>query len=95
MDIAAFLGFSLLVRCGFLSAVLKVDDLEAGTALDFWASDSGRLRLAASSDICLPMSSEFGIGGGRISLSSGLGPTMEVSGMPVFRGGAENDSGRL
>jgi hypothetical protein len=48
MVIAAFLGLSLLFLWGFASVVEEWVD---GTGLDFWASNSGRLILAASSEM--------------------------------------------
>jgi hypothetical protein len=91
--IAAFLGLSLLFRCGLASALLEVAGLEDDeTGFDLCASDSGRLMLAASSAICVFWSD---IRGGLVSLSSGLGPAMDVSAMPLFRGGGGKESGRL
>ena len=91
--IAAFRGLSLPLRCGFASALFGVGRLEDDeTDLDLCASDSGRLMLAASSDIC---ASRFDIWGCLVSLSSGFGPAMDVSGIPLFRGGGGNESGRL
>ena len=93
IDIAAFLGLSLPFRCAFASALIEVDGFKSGKMdLDLGASDCGRLTLAASLDICV---SSFGICGGLVSLSSGLGPAMDVSGTPLFRGGGGNESERL
>jgi len=56
--------------------------------LVFWASDSGMLTLDFVSDweakaaSCCPVNL-----GGRVSLTSGIPPAMDVSGIPVFRGG--------
>lgn len=94
MVIAAFRALSLPFRCGFASALFAVESWEEvdETSRVFCASDSGRLMLAASSDVCVPW---LDIRGCLVSLSSGMGPAMDVSGMPVFRGGCTNDSGRL
>ena len=50
MVIAAFLGLSLLLRSDFASALFRGDGLGGWMGLDFCASASGRLILAASSE---------------------------------------------
>ena len=93
IEIAAFLGLSLPFRCGFAFAGFEVDGVEDDeTGLDFGAADSGKLIAAASSDICMSL---FGNRGSLVSLSSGLGPVMDTSGTPLFRGGGGKESGRL
>ncbi len=59
------------------------------TGLLFWASDSGRLIFWLSS--CRLGCGRIGcssISGGLVSWTSGFVPAIEVSGIPVFRGGA-------
>lgn len=94
MVIAAFLGLSLLLRWGFASALLGLEGLGGGTDLDIWAADSGRLMVAASSDILVSWMLDCGVGCGLVLISSSFGPAIEVSGMPAFLGGGGIGSGR-
>jgi len=86
--IAAFRGLNLL-RLGFADFVCSV--LDCSTGLDFCASLSGTLILAASFDL---FCSELLLGE-TVSFNRGSGPAIEVSGMLVFRGGIGKSVGRL
>lgn len=85
MFMAAFRGRSFFR--GFFPevgvvAVAAVSGFCSGTGRDFWASRSGILILAASCVTCAC--------GLRVSWTCGFGPAIDVSGMPVFRGGIGN-----
>jgi len=95
---AAFRGRSLLFRLG-CAGVADVDFVDVGgesTGFDFCASRSGRLMLATSSPLeSVDVSCLSDDWGDRELSSWGLGPAMEVSGTPLFRGGGGIDSGML
>ena len=92
MLMAALRGLSFPFRCGFAFAGSVGADAVCWTGRDRWASDSGKLMLAASSEDSDLSGRGFCMG--RVSLSWGFGPAMDVSGMPVLRGGSGNVSGR-
>ena len=90
--IAAFLGRSFDVRFVGLGGEVGAD---SETGLDFWASDSGRLVLALCDGLnigTVPSCCSTENGGGLVSLISGFGPAIDVSGILVFRGGGGVDS---
>ncbi len=62
---------------------------ESGTGFDFWASDSGTLKV---SDSCFGASYELSCLGERVSLNSGEVPATDVSGTLVLRGGGGAES---
>lgn len=89
---AALRGRSLL-RFGRDVEGDVADNVLVVTGLDFWASFSVRLTDAVS---CDGMSREISYcpvrRGGLVSFTSGIPPAIEVSGMPVFLGGAGGGS---
>lgn len=89
---AAFLALSFLF--GFAGEA-EVSIFGGSTGFDFCASRSGKLMLAVSSPASFVLVPCFSGDQGICELlKSGRGPAMEVSGMPLFRGGGEKSSGR-
>src|SRR3954447_18641407 len=87
MDMAAFRALSLLRR-GFASVAVDGAGFGAATGFDFCASLSGTLTLALScKSVAWPVPYWPDARGDLVSFTSGFGPAIEVSGMPVFRGG--------
>ena len=83
-------------RLGFAAEVLVVDCAPkpaSVTGLDTWASASEILTLGfsiapdCSGAVWSPVSRE-----GPVSLISGIGPAIEVSGTPSLRGGGGNEA---